>query len=232
MISAVKEKKISFLERTFTKQGTILDIRPWASGTFFEVDLHLPDTDMSKWTVTQHIKCKVAPYTFRDYTPAQWDASTHTCTLFIDAAHDGAGARWAQQLQTGELLVYLGIGSSMQKPVQGQELVFLGDQSALAHFLALQQLAGNTAQIKGNVVIKDPEHVEEFNSYFPRSPFQPVLQQSDALSTLVASLLDFPFSQEQVFYLVGNVRMVADLRNLLRKTGINSSQIKAQGFWK
>lgn len=232
MTIAVKEKKMSFLERTFTKQGTILNIRPWASGTFFEIDVHLPDADMSKWTVTQHMKVKVAPYAFRDYTPAHWDAATHTCTLFIDAAHDGAGAKWAQQLQVGELIIYLGIGSSIQKPVQDQEMVFLGDQTALGHFMALQQLAGKDARIKGNIVIKQAAHVKEFHAYFPKSPFQPVLQQSDALSTLVASLLDFPFSQEQVFYLVGNVRMVADLRNLLRKTGINNSQIKAQGFYK
>src|SRR5215468_8368313 len=98
------------------KIGTVLAVRTWEPGSIREIDLHLPDVDMSGWTSAQHLKCKVGTLSYRDYTPLGWDAETSTCTLIIYTGHEGIGSQWARQLRAGEPLFYLGIGSSLQQP--------------------------------------------------------------------------------------------------------------------
>src|SRR5438045_1888995 len=95
------------LERRWLKIAKVLAIRAWDPATFLEIDLHLPDCDMSKWQEAQHMKCKVGPLAYRDYTPSGWDAETRTCTLFIDAGHEGQGSRWVKKLKTGDTVYYL-----------------------------------------------------------------------------------------------------------------------------
>lgn len=218
------KNNLSFLERTFTKTGTVVGTRAWQPATFFEIDLHLPDIDMSGWKDAQHIKCKVGPFTYRDYTPAYWDTDTHTCTLYIDAMHDGAGSRWAKGLQQGDVFCYVGLGSSHQQPEKNMRHVFLGDKTAIGHFAALQQLAGKTAEITGAVMVKEDSHREAFTAYFPRLAMQPV-----------ADVTKWVDNNQQhnnaVFYLAGNNQLVISLRKQLRSIGYNSKQIKAQGFW-
>lgn len=216
---------ISLLEKAFIKTGTVLDVRAWKPATFFEVDVHLPQLNMQGWMATQHIKCKVGNFTYRDYTPAYWDAETHTCTLFIDAAHDGAGSRWVKTLQQGSTLYYLGAAGSHQQASAGATNVMLGDQTAIGHFAALQQLAGPQSNIAGAVVIREPEHHNLFNEYLYRLPVTPVTNINNWLQSAGEFI-------NPVFYLVGNSHMVVNLRKQLKALGYGNNQVKAQGFWR
>jgi NADPH-dependent ferric siderophore reductase len=199
-----------------------------------EVDLYLPGVNMLKWTQAQHIKCKVADYEYRDYTPCGWDAETSTCTLIIHTGHDGAGATWARGLQQGDIFSYVGIGSSMQRPAENAHLVFLGDESAIGHFYALHQLASGPLSVTGAVAFTAPEHLEVFQEYFfDFGTVQAVKKtpghNSNALLQWVAHR---QFPGNSVFYLAGEIPVVVQLRHLLKAQGISGWQIKAQGFWK
>ncbi|WP_298740714.1 siderophore-interacting protein [uncultured Chitinophaga sp.] len=233
-LQLIKRKAISLIEQRMSKTGTVLAVRAWQPDAVMEVDLHLPGVNMHKWTQAQHIKCKVADFEYRDYTPCGWDAETATCTLIIHTGHDGAGARWARNLQSGDIISYVGIGSSMQKPADNVHLVFLGDESAIGHFVALHQLAKRPLSVTGAIAFSEPAHQDAFREYFcDFGTVQAVVKtpghDSNALLQWVAG---HHFYSNTVFYLVGQIPVVVQLRNLLKAQGISGIQIKSQGFWK
>ena len=228
------QKAIAVAEAPFLRTATVLAVRAWEPGSIREIDLHLPDCDMSKWTSAQHIKCKVGTLSYRDYTPLGWDAGTSTCTLLIHTAHPGTGSRWAGQLQPGDIVSYRGVSSSHHQPAAGREMVFLGDESSIGHFLALQQLAEKKTVISGAILLEEPHHRQEFHDYYHGWELEP-LRKGNAgdyreLDRWVEGW-DPAAHSEAVFYLAGYVPAVIRLRKLLRRMGIAGRQVQAQGFW-
>jgi len=228
------QSAIGLLERSLIKTATVIAIRDWEPSTFREVDLHMPGCDMHKWQEAQHMKCRVAPYVYRDYTPSGWDAETQTCTLFIDTAHEGPGSHWAKGLSVGDAISYLGVSSAHQQPVPDKRMVFLGDETAIGHFFSLRQLAGRDPDISGAVVLSEEHHQEEFKRYFPQVGLEALYKGSSGyFETLKdwVSRLDFGDPSGTVFYLVGNIPAVTRLRKLLKEKGFGGRQVKTQGFW-
>lgn len=233
-IQLIKRKAISLIEQRMSKAGAVLAVRAWNPDSIVEVDLHLPGVNMYKWTQAQHIKCKVAEYEYRDYTPCGWDAETSTCSLIIHTGHDGAGARWGRGLQQGDIFSYVGIGSAMQRPAENAHLVFLGDESAIAHFYALNQLATRSLSVTGAITFTAPEHLEVFPEYFFDFGTVQAIEKTPGHNgnALLQWVAGRHFPGNTVFYLAGQIPVVVQLRHLLRAQGIGSGQIKAQGFWK
>lgn len=223
-----KKKAIAVLEQQFSRTGRVLEIRAWDPATFFEIDLHLPGVDMEKWHNVQHIKVKVADYVYRDYTPAMWDAETSTCTLFVNSSHDGPGSQWASSLKKGDNLTYIGIGSTMHKPVEGKRLLCLGDSSSIGHFFALQQLAKGRAELYGAISLKEEKHIGAFKEYFVTG-LQPVLEKSWDISLL--SWLDQQPLMDQQVYIAGHIPTTIELKKHFRKRDDFSGKIKIRGFW-
>jgi NADPH-dependent ferric siderophore reductase len=229
-MSTASKKQVSFIENVLTKTGTVQAVRAWHPQGVYEVDVHLPQANMQQWEKVQKMKCRVAPYTFRDYTPFCLDAANNLCRLYIDAAHKGPGSRWVQQLQPGTLLHYLGIDSARHAPEGDSHMVFLGDQTAIGHFCALQQLAGNHTPVSGAIVLQ-PQHHATFSSQLPQLPLAVYALPSMLFENFHQWLAAQSFTSNPVFYLAGNSHMVAALRKALREEGFNNGQIKVQGFW-
>jgi len=214
------------------QSGRVLEVRHWEPSTLIEVDLHLPFADIAQWNEIPYIKFRVDDFTFRDYTPSGWDAETSTCTIYIDAAHNGPGSRWAQQLKKDDVVGYLKIGSTYHSPVATSAVVALGDESSMGHLLALQKMVLPHTRFSGGLVIGNEHHRKLFHEYF-WSPLQPV-PRKDIFGhhSLIEWVLEQQYSLENtVFYLAGNNTMVAQLRKLLKNQGYPSGQIKVQGFW-
>jgi NADPH-dependent ferric siderophore reductase len=231
IMNKLAQKALTLAETVFIHSARVLAVRVWEPDTVREIDLHLPDCDMNKWGSAQHIKCKVDTLVYRDYTPSGWDAETRTCTLIIHTAHDGPGSRWGKQLRTGDTVEYLGVGSSHQQPVAGKPLVFLGDETAIGHFLALRQLAGDRAVIGGAIVLSEKHHRDEFDQYYSGLGLQSLgkgaSRKYEALDEWVEGAGNFEH-RDAVYYLAGYGPEVVRLRKLLKKRGM---QVKAQGFW-
>jgi hypothetical protein len=132
-------KTVSSLVELISSKGHVLSVETYNNGTFYQVNVHLPATDMSKWTTIPRLKCRVGELDYRDYSPAQWDAAQRTCTLYIEAAHQGAGSNWVKQLRAGDTFSY-GAAHAQQVPPRPGKILCIGDGSALGHFLALKQL--------------------------------------------------------------------------------------------
>jgi NADPH-dependent ferric siderophore reductase len=233
-MNKLTQRAIAMAEAPFLRTATVLGVRAWEPGSIREIDLHLQDCDMSKWTSAQHIKCKVGTLSYRDYTPLGWDAETSTCTLLIHTAHEGIGSRWARRLQAGDAVSYRGVGSSHHQPAGGREMVFLGDESSIGHFLALRQLAERRTVISGAVLLEEPHHQQEFHDYYPGWELEPLPKGAASgyreLDRWVEQWVpqDHP---DAVFYLAGYIPSVLRLRKLLRRKGVAGGKVQAQGFW-
>lgn len=228
----IKKKAASWFEPQNLNTGRVLEVRFWEPSTLIEIDLHLPGADMSEWTEVPYIKFKIEPFTYRDYTPAGWDVETSTCTLFVDAAHKGAGSYWARTLRKGDEVSYLKIGTSHQSPESTPALIALGDESSLGHILALQQMALPATRFTGAVLLPEEQHRDFFSQYFPASIQTIARQDIYGHHSLIQWVIEQKCALDNtVFYLAGNNVMVSQLRKLLRLQGYHSGQIRAKGFW-
>jgi NADPH-dependent ferric siderophore reductase len=232
ILNKLKKKASGIIEGRVLKTALILEVRKWPSSTIIEIDLHLPTAIMDGWNEVNYIKCKVADFTYRDYTPSGWDAETQTCTLYIDIDHSGPGTAWAKSLGKGDEINYLSIKSTSQTPVNTSAIICLGDESSLGHLLAMQQLATPAARFSGAVLMGNEHNRNLFTEYF-RTPLKPVLR-TDVFGhhSLTEWLLQQSYHLENtIFYLTGNSTMVTQLRKILKQQGYSHNQIKAQGFW-
>jgi len=233
-IQLIKRKAITLIEQKIARTGRVLAVRAWDSATIIEADLHLPGVNMARWSHAQHMKCRVADWTYRDYTPCGWDAGTETCTLIIHAGHDGAGARWAASLQPGDTVTYAGIGATPHRPAAAAHLVLLGDESAIGHFYALRQLAAGALSITGAVAFANTQPLDAFRKQFGDfSTLEPVaIPGRHSIEALLQWAAGQQFHPDAVFYLAGHIPAVTQLRQWLKGKGYSGAQIKAQGFWK
>jgi len=229
----IKKRAGELLESRLLQTGKVLEVRVWEPSTLMEIDLHLPLTDMADWRQVPYIKFRVDNLTFRDYTPSGWDAETRTCTIYVDAIHNGPGANWARALTAGDTISYVKkTGFTHHAPAQTAEIIALGDESSIGHILALQKMVLPGTRFSGGIVMGNDHHRDLFNEYF-WSPIEPVARRDVyGHNSLMEWVLQQGYSlKDSVFYLVGNNTMVSQLRKLLKQQGYPSGQIKVQGFW-
>lgn len=229
-MNIIKKAAFGLIEKTMTREGRVSDVRIWDSGTLYEVDVYMPDVDVSKWKSVMHMKCKVAEYTYRDYTPACWDETTSSCTLFIETGHDGPGTSWAKGLKTGDPVIF-GVAHAAHAPAKPGDFLCLGDGSALGHFLALDQLTASRNQVSAVVFFDDmynlPEQVAEKYADFQFVP----TKGEDSLTFLVGWCNSQDLSKYSFIYLAGRIMTVSALRKQLKTRTDVTARIHAQGFW-
>jgi len=231
-MKVIKKKLISFLERGMRKKAYVVGLRYWAERAIIELDLHVPDMQVESWSSVPHMKIKVAEGVYRDYSPTMWDAETKTCSLIIDAGHDGVGSQWVQQLQTGDIINYVGIGGTPHKVKGKQSIIAIGDESSLGHFIALEQLLGGNKLLPGVIGFSNPVHAEECAAYM-RTGLSPIRKGTDidALANIKDWLAGTPLS-DQVIYVAGSLNMVREMKKFISSMPFFSGTVKGQGFWK
>jgi NADPH-dependent ferric siderophore reductase len=225
LFKKLRTKANRIIDQQLLKCGTVLEVRPWPDSPMVEIDLHLPATEMQYWLDVPYIKISVGEFTFRDYTPFGWDTETSTCSLLIDTGHDGPGSSWARQLRTGDTIRYLKTDSTRQLPHPTHLIVGLGDNSSLAHLLALRQLTLPSIRFEG-AFATDGFHTQDLlNAYFG-APLIPQIGESALLDWLAVQGY---CTEHTSFYLTGNEQLVIRLRKLLKDLG--HSNIRVKGFW-
>jgi len=221
----IKNKAGKLIENQLLHTGEVLDVRAFEQSGLIEIDLHLPSVNMVDWTQVPYMKFRVDDFTFRDYSPFGWDAETGTCSILVDAAHEGPGSNWAKTLKAGDVVHYFRAESTRQSPHPTDCVVGLGDASSLGHLLALQQLTVPVTRFESAIVLDKPEIGGVIRDYF-----SPVLNTLATYADLESWLSEQQFCTAHTwFYINGNQQLVIALRNLLRKMG--HRQIRVKGFW-
>jgi NADPH-dependent ferric siderophore reductase len=231
MTNLVK-KALSTLLDKISSPAQVLAVRIWKPGSMYELDLYLPTVDMAKWTTIPRLKCRVdnEKMEFRDYTPAIWDVAHRTCTLYIEAGHQGAGSSWIKRLCPGDSIFVAHAHAEKLPVVQGRVLA-LGDGSALGHLLAFKQLTSRLEHPLDACVAlhnnyKIPLGLREDN---PDIDFCPT---TDVHATLTQWLQTRPLSSYTSVYLAGNIKLVAGLRRQLKAQSELQARLYVTGFWK
>ncbi len=221
----LKNKVQSLVNHRLLKQGSVLEVRRWPNSPLIEIDLHLPHMPMQEWSEVPAIKFNVGNWHFRDYTPFGWDAETSTCSLLVDAAHSGPGSNWAKSLNMGDTVQYLKTETTHQSPHGTNLVVALGDNTSLAHLLALRQLTLPAIRFTSAILTDSHQTGSLLKSYFPWSP---TLHFNE--DALMQWLLNEQYCTEHTsFYLTGNKALVFRLRKVLHSLG--HFNIKVKGFW-
>ena len=228
----IKNRVGQLIEPQFLKAGKVLEVRNWVPATLIEIDLHLPAAGMSKWDAVPYIKFRVDNLCYRDYTPFGWDAETHTCTILIDAAHQGPGVRWAQGLHQYDTIHYMAVDTTHHSPDPTRLVVGLGDASSVGHLLALRQKTYPNTRFCGAALLPEPEHQWQLKDYFHSALQAVITDGQDGSQPLLEWVRGLGCCTEHtVFYLAGNHQLVSRLRSLLNAEGYGSAQIKVKGFW-
>ena len=231
-MEAAQIKKISSLEKLFLKSGKIVSVRNWNGGYVYELHIHLPNADFENWDKAQCIKCRITALHYTDYTPAMWDTEKKICKLYIDTSHDGQGSVWAKSQVAGNKFYYSKIEAEKHFPVAGKNLVFLGDQTGIGHFCALQQLATANAQINGFIAFKDVQSADAFAENCSWLPLKAVFNYGALYKQTEDWIIQHRSEKENlIFYVVGGKELILTLRQLLKALGFDGSQIKSKGFW-
>ncbi|MCW3467973.1 siderophore-interacting protein [Chitinophaga nivalis] len=218
---SIKDRATSLLMSTIGKTASVTRVQ-FINNELLQADLQLtqPLPDRS----TQHLKCEVAPYTYRDYTVASWNAVTQTATLLINCRHDGPGSRWAQQLRSGTTVSYAGPGGGLHQPTKAACLVCIGDASAAGHFHSLYIRRNHEQQFHTFLQLEDHTIRQLL-----QMPVQPLSNNGYFTTDLHEWLYHYNFPADNTtYYVAGNSRMVVQIRKSLRQQG---GQVKAQGFW-
>lgn len=212
IVRQLGKKFYNVIDQQLLKHGKVLDVRHWPRSPIVEVDLHLPAADMQHWKEVPYIKFDVGTLCFRDYTPFGWDTETSTCSLLIDTAHNGLGSIWARKLQEGDSIQYLKISGSRQAPHMTNFVVGLGDNSSLAHLLALQQLTMPATRFVGVVLTNSLQTGCLLSTYFGRTLVSHI-KESDLVDWIVSQHYCV---ENTSFYLTGSEHLVVELRKTLK----------------
>ncbi|MDR6197607.1 siderophore-interacting protein [Siphonobacter sp. SORGH_AS_0500] len=228
MANLLKKAADGLLSKMFD-QATVLSVRSWEPSTLHEIVIHAPTIAMEKWDSIKRFKCKVAELEYRDYTPAEWNADTKECTMYIETGHNGAGSRWARSLQAGHQLF---IGPAHAAPLPGKpgKILCLGDGSALGHFLSLQQLTNaDQYPIQGCMLMHDAYDFKFLNKY---PAFEFISRSSEnAMGVMEEWFRATELSEFSSIYIAGNIPMVQSLRKKLKAIPQINAKIYSHGFW-
>ena len=231
MANVLKKAVFNLMDKAFTQEGYVLAIRKWEPAKIYEIDLYMPETDMNKWNTIPRIKCKVAKYEYRDYTPAAWDSEKNVCTVIIETEHNGCGSSWTQNLQVGDTVLFAPAHAA-QLPSKPGKIVCFGDGSAIGHFLALKQLTDRT-QYPLEAVIFLNEEYKLSDSFLSDNPEFKFLMKADIKNPETLN----QFSENKILpdsayvYIAGYIPMVTGLRKMIKKNPQFNARIYANGFW-
>ncbi|SEW18580.1 Oxidoreductase FAD-binding domain-containing protein [Chitinophaga sp. YR573] len=213
-MSTFKEKATAFLMSRIGKTAYVINTTA-ITDSLLQITLHLPEA--INWRSCQHLKCEVGKQAYRDYTIASWDQATQTAVLLIHTSHEGTGSNWAKQLQPEQSFFYAGPGGGFHQPTAADNLVCIGDASAIGHFVSLYKCRHPQQQFHAMIIDK----------HLPSTILDMPIHTgtSEQLTNWVRHL---PV-QETTFYLAGNIPLLVKTRKTIKDLG--GKQIKSAGFW-
>lgn len=231
MANILKKAVFNLMDKAFTQEGYVMAVRKWEPATIYEIDLYMPETDMNKWNTIPRIKCKVAEYEYRDYTPATWDIEKKVCTVFIETEHNGCGSTWTKNLQISDTILF-SPAHAAQLPAKPGKIICFGDGSAIGHFLALKQLTDRTKNPLEVIIFLNEEHKlpDDFARKNPEFEFvmKPDVSSLDILHQYSENKI---LSEYTFVYIAGYIPMVTGLRKIFKKNSSLDARILAHGFW-
>lgn len=209
----------------------VIDVKYWNPSSMVEIEVHFPTLQTEKWKTIHRVKCRVGDLEYRDYTPSSWDTGKGTFKLYVEAGHDGAGSRWAQQIKAGDEIL-LGAVHAAQIPLKEGRILCMVDLSALGHVLSLKQLTDQGRfPMDVAVFLHESFHIPEYLQK-ENPEFEFLYRENEHnVSVLEEWLMSKKLANYESICIAGNTPMVSQLRKKLKANPQVGARILAQGFW-
>jgi Siderophore-interacting protein len=227
----VLKKAMSGLFDKMLSSARVIQVTRWQPNTMVEIEVQIPGLNMEKWKTIHRVKCRVGALEYRDYTPSCWNPQKGTFKLYVEAGHDGAGSRWAQEIKAGDEIL-LGAVHAAQIPTKEGRILCLVDLSALGHALSLKQLTDQSKfPLEVAVFLHEAYTIPEtLTSENPEFEFL-YKENEHNIPVLEEWLMAKKLSNYESICIAGNTPMVSQLRKKLKAIPEVEACILAQGFW-
>lgn len=227
----VLKKAMSGLFDKMLSTAKVIDVYRWEPATMVEIVVQLPGLNMEKWKTIHRVKCRVGELEYRDYTPSCWNAEKGTFKLYVEAGHNGAGSRWAQQIQSGDEIL-LGAVHAAQIPTKEGKVLCLVDLSALGHALSLKQLTDPEKFPLEVAVFLHEEYIIPETLVSENPEFEFLYKENEHnIPVLEEWFMSKKLTNYESICIAGNTPMVSQLRKKLKAIPEVEARIFAQGFW-
>lgn len=227
----VLKKAMSGLLDKMLSSARVTDVKFWNPSSMVEIEVSFPELSTEKWKTIHRVKCRVGDLEYRDYTPSCWNSEKGTFKLFIEAGHDGAGSRWAQQIKIGDEIL---LGAVHAAPIPNKEgrIICLVDLSALGHALSLKQLTDRSKfPLEVAVFLHESYQVPEYLRK-ENPEFEFLYEENESnIRVLENWFMSKKITNYESVCIAGNTPMVSQLRRKMKAIPEMKARILAQGFW-
>lgn len=230
MANVLKKAMGGLFDKMLTS-AKVNSVKYWNPTSMVEIEVLLPELQTEKWKTIHRVKCRVADLEYRDYTPSAWDPKKGTFKIYVEAGHDGAGSRWAQQIKAGDELL-LGSVHAAQIPTKEGKILCLVDLSALGHALSLKQLTNpDKFPMEVAVFLHEAYHIPEY--LLRENPeFEFLFRENGECAEVLENWMKSKkLANYESICIAGNTRMVTQLRKKLKAMPEVEGRIFAHGFW-
>lgn len=179
------------------------------------------------WVPGQQVEFRVSPSDYRHYTPYNWNAAGNHFDILFYLHGKGPGSHWANGLRADAEQTFLGPAGNLTVNRQATSHVFLGDETAMGLFIALQNALPARNRIAGAFecepgLAHTKPHILDIEALPKQGPNG---------VALLNWLSGYTFSPHTAFYLAGHAQSIQALRRHLMANGVRSNQIKAKAYW-
>jgi len=204
----------------------------------WHIKLKINSTDFKNYIPGQHLRVSVGRHNnaalsdmVRTYSVWNYDELQQTIDLAVCTFSDGWGARWANELTVGNIVLYSGPQGKFTIDTSAQNYLLLGDVSALSHLYELRRHAGINKNITGIIYADSKDHI--FPDLYNTPPFGYLQKEANILETAITEVAWNNMPRENTLvYIAGETAFCTGLNNYFCKVqGWPAKQIRTKPFW-
>lgn len=220
------------LGRMFMKEAVVADAKD-VGGGFHVIDLESPQFRAVTWSPGQKVQIAVAPpFTYRTYTPIEWDGGRGRTRIIAYAHGAGPGSDWARQTRAGDTCEVFGPRASLSVGGVARPALLFGDETSFGVAAALQQHAADGAlrcvfEVNSADTIRSVLDLDSFGIsnavLLDRTPADAHLEAIEGLGLAAA--------QGMTFILTGKATSIQRVRAMLKRHGVPGTRMLTKAYW-
>lgn len=214
------------------KEARIADAKD-VGGGFHVLELESPQFKAVSWSAGQKVQIAVGPsFTYRTYTPIEWDGERGRTRIIAYAHGAGPGSDWVRKAKAGDACAVFGPRASLSTGDLTQPVLLFGDETSLGVAASIQQQAAGGAlrclfEVNSAAVVRSALDLGSFGiinvELHDRTIADGHLRE---IEKLVVSA-----HHETTFILTGKATSIQHIRAALKQHGIPNSRVLTKAYW-
>jgi NADPH-dependent ferric siderophore reductase len=219
------------LGRLFMKQAGIVGAHDLGGG-FHVIELVSPQFRGVDWSPGQKVQIGVGPgFSYRTYTPIEWDAGRGLTRIIAYAHGDGPGSDWVRTVKAGDSCEVFGPRASLAVGSLKPPIILFGDETSLGLAAAIR-LQGASQELSCVFEVNSAAAVHaalDLDSFGIHGAQLFERRRDDAhLAEIAAALLS---ASGASVILTGKATSIQRLRTALLRGGVPRSRLLTKAYW-